>query len=480
MSKTIFVTTSIPYVNSKPHVGHAQEFIIADCIARIYRSLQCEVFFQSGTDENALKNVVAAANEGISVQELVDRNAAIFRNLLSQLDISIDGFIRTTETRHRRGVELFWSLIKKDDLYTKFYEGLYCVGCEDFFLQKDLVNGLCPDHKTPPELVSEQNVFFRLSRYQSAIEDLISSDQIKIIPAVRKNEALGFIRQGLQDISLTRAKSRSGGWGISAPGHDDQVIYVWIDALINYLTGQGFGEGSDWQKAWNKDSKKIHVIGKNVWKFHAIYWPALLLSAGLPLPNEIVVHGFLTNNGIKISKSLGNAIDPLAVVKEFGSDPVRHLLLCQTPIYGDSDFSIERLGKIYSSDLANKLGNLFSRLLVLCEKAQFQFRIKEVSLKRRDLSKYLDDYSLQDISQIAWSEIDRLNAEINQKRPWELLKADSKNLLHQLLNDWCQRLYQVANNLEPFVPDSSKRIRDGLEGCGIICRVLFPQKYSQS
>ncbi len=434
MNKTIFVTTSIPYVNSRPHVGHAQEFIVADCIARIYRSLQFEVTFQSGTDENAFKNVVAAANEGISVQELVDKNAAIFRTLLNKLDISIDTFIRTTEPRHRRGVELFWSLIKKDDLHTQSYDGLYCIGCEDFFLQKGLVDGLCPDHKTPPEPVSEQNVFFRLSRYQSVLEELILSDQIKIVPASRKNEALGFIRQGLQDISLTRAKARSGGWGIPAPGHDDQVIYVWIDALINYLTGQGFGEGSDWQKVWNKDSKKIHVIGKNVWKFHAIYWPALLLSAGLPLPNEIVVHGFLTNNGIKISKSLGNAIDPLAVVEEFGSDPIRHLLLSQTPIFGDSDFSIERLGKIYSGDLANKLGNLFSRLLALCEKAHFQS--KASSLKTWDLSQYLDDYSLQDISQIGWTEIDKLNAEINQKRPWELLNGDDKAELHQLLEDW--------------------------------------------
>ncbi|MBL7670773.1 MAG: methionine--tRNA ligase [Bdellovibrionaceae bacterium] len=476
MNKTIFVTTSIPYVNSRPHVGHAQEFIIADCIARIYRALQFEVIFQSGTDENAFKNVVAAASEGISVQELVDKNAVIFRNLLGQLNISIDTFIRTTEPRHRRGVELFWSLIKRDDLYAKSYDGLYCIGCEDFFLQKDLVDGLCPDHKAPPELISEQNVFFRLSRYQTAIEELILSDQIKIAPVSRKNEALGFIRQGLQDISLTRAKSRSGGWGISAPDYPDQVIYVWIDALINYLTGQGFGESADWQRVWNKDSKKIHVIGKNVWKFHAIYWPALLLSAGLPPPNEIVVHGFLTNNGIKISKSLGNAIDPLAVVEKFGSDPIRHLLLSQTPIYGDSDFSIERLGKIYSGDLANKLGNLLSRLLALCDKAQFQIQFKASGLKTLDLSKYLDDYSLQEISQIGWIEIDKLNAEINQKRPWALLNADAKNELHPLLDDWCQRLFQVANNLEPFVPDSSKRIQTGLEGREIIGRILFPQK----
>jgi methionyl-tRNA synthetase len=476
MNNTIFITTSIPYVNSRPHIGHAQEFVVADCIARLYRSLDYRVTFQTGTDENAFKNVVAALQAGVSPQEFVDKNAEVFKALVKQLNISVDTFIRTTEPRHRRGVEQFWWRLKPEDLYLKSYEGLYCIGCEDFFLENHLVNGVCPDHKIVPEGVNEQNIFFRLSRYQKVIEEFIATDKIKIVPETRKNETLSFVRQGLHDISLTRAKSRSGGWGIPAPGAPDQVVYVWIDALINYITGQGFGENDNWKHVWSEETKKIHVIGKNVWKFHAVYWPALLLSAGLPLPNEIVVHGFLTNNGIKISKSLGNTIDPLEVAKDFGPDPIRHLLLCCTPIFSDSDFSIERLNRFYHVDLANRLGNLYSRLAALCEKSRFQHRVLPCETTCKNVKNLLTDYSLQEISQFAWDQIDKLNAEINQQRPWELLKGDNQTKLHCLLEVWCRCLYETATCLEPFTPSTSACIQSGLAGQEPGDRILFPQR----
>lgn len=476
MNKTIFITTSIPYVNSRPHIGHAQEFIIADCIARIYRSQDYNVTLQTGTDENAFKNVLAAHNSNISPQEFVDKNAEIFRSLAKQLNISFDTFIRTTEPRHYHGVHEFWSRLNTDDLYTRSYEGLYCVGCEDFFLEKDLENGVCPDHKTIPDKISEQNVFFRLSRYQKTLENFITSGKIKIYPEIRKNEALSFIRQGLHDISLTRAKHRSGGWGIPVPGHPDQVVYVWIDALINYLTGQGFGENLEWKKIWNEDSKKVHVIGKNVWKFHAVYWPALLLSAGLPVPDEIIVHGFLTNNGVKISKSLGNSIDPSDVIKDFGADPIRHLLLNSTPIYSDSDFSIERLCKVYETDLANRLGNLYSRLRSLCEKAQFKYQLSSNNLLREKWDNLLSHYSLQEISKIAWDEIDLLNGEIHHKEPWKLLKSQDLTKLYGHLERWCHRLYLVTEGLEPFIPETSQKIQNYLKGDDAIDKILFPRK----
>lgn len=473
MNKSIFITTTIPYVNSKPHVGHAQEFVLADCIARCYRSLGHKVSFQTGTDENAFKNVLAANAAGLSPQEFVDRNAAVFRTLIEELEISVDCFIRTTESRHRRGVEEFWSRLKPEDLYQKSYTGLYCVGCEDFYLEKDLVNGLCPDHRIRPELVEEENVFFKLSAYQAELERLIASDEIRIFPESRKNEALGFLRLGLQDISLTRASARSAGWGIPVPGKQDQVIYVWIDALINYLTGQGFGAGKDWQDVWNKDVRKIHVIGKNVWKFHAVYWPALLLSAGLPLPNEIVVHGFLTNNGVKISKSLGNTIDPIDLAQRFGADAVRHLLLTYTPLFSDSDFSTERVGGVYNKDLAHKLGNLFSRLLSLCEKGDFRPCDFE-SPARQELERLVLNYEIQDVSVTLWRQIEALNAEINQRRPWELIKTGEIADLHRLLGGWCHRLHAVARLLEPFIPSGAAKVLRGLEGKNENGRILFP------
>ncbi len=408
-------------------------------------------------------------------QEFVDKNAQVFQQLVKDLNISSDTFIRTTDPRHRKGVEKFWSKLNSEDLYSKSYEGLYCVGCEDFYLEKDLVDGQCPDHKSTPDKVCEENIFFRLSRYQNELAKLIETDVIKIIPHTRKNEVLSFIRQGLHDISLTRDKSRSSGWGIPAPGYPDQVVYVWIDALINYLTGQGFGESEKWEGVWNKDVRKIHVIGKNVWKFHAVYWPALLLSANLPLPNEIVVHGFLTTNGIKISKSLGNTIDPLIVSDDFGVDPLRHFLLSCLPIYSDSDFSLDRLAKAYETDLANRLGNLYSRLTTLCEKAQVALQFSAVPKGIPD--KLLRSYSLQEISRSAWDEVDKINQEINQERPWDLLKVPTDaQKLADLLKGWCERLCESANSLSPFIPETSLQIRRGLSGDQIGTRILFPSR----
>jgi methionyl-tRNA synthetase len=245
------------------------------------------------------------------------------------------------------------------------------VGCEDFYQEKDLINGRCPDHGKPPKPVHEENVFFRLSSYQTDIEDLIASDRLRVTPLERKNEVLRFIRSGLQDISVSRSAERSGGWGIPVPGDRSQVIYVWIDALINYVTGLGFGVGSDWERTWHEATWKVHVIGKNVWKFHAVYWPALLLSAQLPLPNELFVHGFLTENGRKISKSLGNSIDPFEYQSQFGTDGLRHYLLKATSPFEDGDFSSSRIASVYRSDLANGLGNLVRRVTSLSSKSGY-------------------------------------------------------------------------------------------------------------
>ena len=300
-----YITTTIPYVNAEPHIGFALELVQADTLARYARLCGERVRLQTGTDENAWKNVESARARGCSPREFVARNTEAFRRLAQALNIAVDEFVHTTEERHRRAVWALWQRLRPGDLYKQAYTGHYCVGCEDFFYERELVDGCCPEHRTPPVPVEEENYFFRLSAYQAQIEELLLSGRLAITPEKRRLEVLNFVRQGLQDISVSRSSARAEGWGITVPGDESQTVYVWIDALVNYLTGLGFGTHEDWQEFWGPQSRVIHCLGKNVWKFHAVYWPALLLSAGLPLPDELVIHGFLTVNGQKIGKSLG-------------------------------------------------------------------------------------------------------------------------------------------------------------------------------
>ena len=476
--KKIYLTTSIPYVNSKPHVGHALELIQADVLARHYRLAGHEVFFQTGTDENAFKNVLAAESVGLPTEELVDRNAATFRSLAERLNISFDSFIRTTEQRHRRGVAEFWKRLRSDDVYTRRYAGLYCVGCEDFYLDKDLVRGLCPDHGTAPKRVEEENFFFRLSAYQQQLERLIESGEIRVVPTTRRNEVLRFIRSGLEDISISRSSERSGGWGIPVPGHGSQVIYVWIDALINYLTGQGFGEGNEWERIWNSETRKIHVIGKNIWKFHAVYWPALLLSASLPLPDEIFVHGFLTENGRKISKSVGNTVDPFRYIDRFGADGLRHFLLKAVSPFEDGDFSDRRIAEVYETELANGLGNLVSRVTSLCAKSAFHGRPSGVLTTPNldGLASALQKYRFDEAAQVLWAEIARLNQDVARVKPWDLLRSGRVHELHAALGHWIEGIRRVVLGLLPFLPESSRKVLDSIAGVSIqASQPLFPR-----
>jgi methionyl-tRNA synthetase len=471
-----YVTTSIPYVNACPHIGFALELAQADALARYHRLMGREVRFQTGADENALKNVLAAREQGLTTQELVDRNTGLFRELSVALNVSHDTFIRTTEERHARGVHQFWRSLKPEDIYLTEYAGQYCIGCEDFLQDRDLVDGLCPDHGAAPVEVHERNYFFRLSAYQTRIEQLIESDSIRVTPETRKNEVLSFVRQGLQDISVSRDAARADNWGISVPDDPSQVIYVWIDALINYLTGPGFGSSGDWTRWWNDQTTKIHVIGKNVWKFHAIYWPALLLSAGLPLPNEILVHGFLTERGRKISKSLGNVIDPLECVDRFGADGVRYFLLAEVSPFLDSDVSIDRIRQVYNTNLANNLGNLVSRLATLCARADYG-RYEEVQPPdapqgyHEAISVYQFDRALGSV----WALVDDLNQQIQHIEPWRLLKADEPRL-RDYLSRWLRQLNRIGYWLSPFLPQTSAGILGLLSGPSVApSKALFPR-----
>jgi methionyl-tRNA synthetase len=459
MARSLYVTTTIPYVNGAPHVGFALELVQADVIARYQRLRGADVRFQSGTDENAFKNVLSARARGVPVAQFVDENAARFRSLATLLDISIDQFVRTTSTQHRTAVAAFLSQLQREDIYRQSYQGLYCSGCEDFYLAGDLDDGRCPDHGVAPVAIAEENIFFRLSRYQTAIHDLITSGHLCIIPESRRLEVLRFIEGGLVDISISRDARRSEGWGIPFPGDRSQIVYVWIDALINYLSGLGCPDVESGAHYW-RDATKIHLIGKNVWKFHAIYWPALLLSAGLTVPDQIVVHGFLTNDGRKISKSSGDAVDPAEYVRRIGTDGVRYFLLGHVRPFDDNDVSVERLDAAYEADLANGLGNLVSRVTALCEAASVPGTVPGPGRAPADYHEHVAAFRFDLALGTIRSEITRLNQEIATSKPWEDLKADRLTRAQAKLLPLVDRLAAIGYWLGPFLPSTSAAIRE--------------------
>ena len=364
-----YLTTAIPYVNAEPHLGHALELVHADVLARHRRRRGQPVRFLTGTDDNAVKNVSAARAAGIPVREFVDRNAASFARLRDPLALSFDDFIRTSaDPRHRAGVERLWrQCADRGDLCQRDYQGRYCTGCEQFYQPAELDWGLCPEHRVPPEPVTERNWFFRLSRYAGQLRRVLESGRVRVEPAARRNEVLAFVRAGLADISVSRPAQRAGGWGIPVPGDPGQTIYVWRDALANYITALGYGSADEqpYRDWWLTAAERVHVIGKGIIRFHAVSWLALLLSAGQPLPDVIYVHEYLTAGGSKLSKSTGGAASPYQLTAEFGTDAVRWWLLREVARTGDTDFTAGRLVRRANQDLANGLGNLQHRTLSL-------------------------------------------------------------------------------------------------------------------
>lgn len=474
MQGSYYITTSIPYVNAKPHIGHALELVQADALARYYRLAGADVFFQTGTDENAQKNVSAARKLGIPVRRLVDENSGRFADLATRLETAPDSFIRTTEKRHAQAVERFWSSLDERDLTRRSYRGLYCQGCEDFLSDRDLVDGVCPDHSAPPVEIEESNYFFRLSRYQDRIERLIESEEIRIYPESRKREVLAFVRAGLHDISVSRDARRMSSWGIPVPGDPSQVVYVWIDALINYISGIGYGDCVQWNGLWNDRIRKTHIIGKNVWKFHAVYWPALLLSAGLPLPDAILVHGFLTVEGRKISKSLGNAVDPMDEAEVLGADALR-LFLLSLSTFGDSDYSRDGLVRFYNSQVAARLGSTVTRVTALCER----MGVPGVSLEDRplapdafhaELERARLDHALDELLQL----LDAVNRQIAREKPWE---SDSTHTaMRKHVERWVAAVHTVGYWLRAFAPTLGAKV------CAVVTerpirkpKTLFPK-----
>jgi methionyl-tRNA synthetase len=476
MAGEIYVTTTIPYVNARPHLGFALELVQADAVARHHRLLGRRVRLQTGTDDNALSNVLSARAEGVPVEVLVERNAAAFRELGDALGISTSAFVRTSARRHHEAVQAFLSRLRPDDTYVAPYRGLYCPRCEDFYLEADAEGGCCPEHGTALDEVEETNHFFRLSRYQERLRSLIAEGRLEIVPESRRSEVLRFIESGLRDFSISRSATRAGGWGVPYPGDADQVVYVWVDALINYLSGLGFPREGVPGPFWRPESRKIHVIGKNVWKFHAVYWPALLLSTGLRLPDRIFVHGFLTEGGRKISKSAGNASDPLEIIDRYGTEAVRWFLLAHARPYTDTDFSEGRLAAAYQADLANTLGNLFSRLTSLCAKAG----VEGVAARRPpappEYEEQLESFRFDGAAASVLRELGTINREISEVEPWTGLDPERIADTRVRLRGWATRLHAAAYWLDPFLPRSSARVVAALTASRIRAEEpLFPR-----
>ncbi|MEU5863203.1 methionine--tRNA ligase [Nonomuraea sp. NPDC047529] len=444
----MYITTTIPYVNARPHLGHALELVQADVLARHHRRRGEPVRFQTGTDDNSLKNVLAAEAEGVPVREFVDRNAAAFQGLREPLDLSFDAFVRTSShPGHRAGVERIWKAVE-GDLYQRHYEGLYCVGCEQFYPEGPCAEG----HEAPLQAVSERNWFFRLSRYQDALLDLIRGGDLRIEPAARRNEVLAFVEAGLADISVSRSAARARGWGIPVPGDPSQVVYVWWDALANYVTAL---EGSDHERWWVAEPDKVHLVGKGVIRFHAVYWPAMLLAAGQPPPSQIFVHDYLTANGRKISKSSGTAADPVALVDAYGVDAVRWWLLREVPRVGDADFTEERLVARADEDLANGVGNLVNRVVTMVHRF-LDGNVPEVreEFGPGDVHGALGDFDFRRAAGAVWRLVEEANRYVERVRPWKQTPAEREASLGVLVGA-CRTL---ADQLEPFLPTAAARV----------------------
>lgn len=459
-NKPFYITTAIDYVNAAPHVGHAVEKTLTDVVARYHRLTGEETYFLTGSDENSLKNVQAAEKAGRETGEFVSENAEAFKALAQSLDLSFDQFIRTTEARHFAGAQKMWAAFNPDDLYKKKYRGLYCVGCEEFKNEKDLVEGKCPDHQKEPEVVEEENWFFKLSNYQDKLLSLIESNTLQVFPEYRKNEVVSFIKMGLEDFSISRSVARARNWGVPVPGDESQIMYVWVDALSNYITALDYdSDGERYQKYWGSDGERVHVIGKGILRFHAIYWPAMLLSAHLPLPTTIYAHEYLTINGQKMSKSLGNVIYPDELVAKFGIDGTRYLLLTALPYSKDGDLSWEKMTEKYNADLANGLGNLVSRIIKLSEKLtveKYAITVSEDGVLGA-LQPFFTKYDLSGTLTHIWTGVQTLNEYLGKEEPWKLESGSEKFV--EVMQYARHQLALIGAEVEPFMPSTSEKIR---------------------
>jgi len=486
MDKKLYITTAIPYVNGTPHIGHALDYLLADIWTRYQKQNGREVRFQVGTDEHGNKIAAKAAESGLDPKSYADQTYVNFETLMKKVGASYTDFIRTTDPHHVASIQYIWQKLQPY-IYKNSYEGWYCIGCESFVSDKEATinNGVCPDHQQPYQKISEENYFFKASAFTDGIRQAISSGDMKIVPEFRKKEFLELIKDGLQDVSISRPK-KSLSWGIPVPGDPEQIIYVWIDALANYITVLGYPDNQDWQNYWPAD---VQVIGKDILRFHAGIWAAMLLGLGLALPKELLVHGFVNVGGVKQSKTLGNGVDPIQIIDQYGADAFRYFFSRHIPTLDDGDFTWEKFENAYNTELVNDLGNVVQRVASMITRYQSGV-IGSITQSEHDMGayqEYMDNLEFDKAIDEVWLMVRSLNQYIEHVKPWEIakqLKTDSEaeSHLNEVLAYAAGALLQIGDLLVPFLPDTASKIHHIFES-GVVVPiegVFFPRIYAHT
>ena len=461
MSNKIYITTTLPYINANPHIGFAREIIEADVLARFYRANGKEVFFNTGTDEHGLKIFRKAQESGMDVQKYCDEKALEFDKLKKSLNLSYDNFIRTTDEKHVKAAQEFWKLCDKNGyIYKKNYKVKYCVGCELEKTDSELVDGKCPDHPNAElEIIEEENYFFKYSEFQEKLKELFRNNPEFVLPAKRFNEIKAFLERGLQDFSISRLKEKMP-WGIPVPGDEEQVMYVWFDALVNYISAIGWPDNmKNFEEWW----PAIQLCGKDNLRPQSAMWQAMLMSVNLPPSKQIFVNGFINVDGQKMSKSLGNVISPYEMVEKFGIDGTRYLLSYYGSFGEDSDLNWNGMIEKYNADLANGLGNLLSRVITLAQKGNFQFQISNFkSISNEQFSNLINKLELGKALEYIWEIVDKDNKFIGDEKPWELQKTDQKKF-EEILKKLMEDLNLISELLVPLMPETAEKIQKALK-----------------